>query len=67
MRGIISIPLLVLAATLFGCESASQEELGEIVYEMPKIPGTEKPYVLPELGGDKGDSEPVQGISRGSR
>jgi hypothetical protein len=38
---------LVLAA---GCESrVSKEDLGQVVFEMPEVPGWDKPVVLSEL------------------
>ena len=41
---------LAALATLLGCEpTVSREELGQIVYEMPAVPGAERPYELPDL------------------
>jgi len=37
-------------ALLIGCEpSVPPEELGTIVEEPPEMPGTDKPYEMPEL------------------
>ncbi|HLA83897.1 MAG TPA: hypothetical protein VJL29_03810 [Thermoguttaceae bacterium] len=43
-------PLLLAWAFLPGCQSrGSDEELGTIVYEVPKVPGSDKPFPIPEL------------------
>ena len=41
-----------------GCGPAvDQEELGQVVYEVPMVPGAEEPYPLPELKPDAVRSE----------
>lgn len=49
------IPLLLLLAPLAGCGPAvSEDELGEIVFELPEVPGADEPYPLSErLGLDE--------------
>lgn len=39
-----------------GCRT-SREELGEIIYDVSKVPGAEKPYELPDLGDEDTDAE----------
>lgn len=42
---------LVLGAAVTGCGPAvSEKDLGKIVFELPKIPGADQPYPLPESG-----------------
>ena len=50
--------LVLVAATLIpGCgPKLSKEELGKVVFEVPKVPGSETPFPMPEL--DKGDAAP---------
>ena len=39
----------LLAVTASGCgPKLSEEELGTVIFEVPKVPGTEEPYELPE-------------------
>lgn len=43
------LPVAVLLL-LSGCgPQVAQEDLGKIVYEVPKMPGSDKPYPLPPL------------------
>ena len=52
--------LLVPWASLSGCQSrASDEELGTIVYEVPKVPGSEKPFPLPDLDPNAKSDMPI--------
>lgn len=51
-----SISILLLLAA--GCGPAvDSEELGQVVYEVPMVPGAETPYPLPELKADATKSE----------
>ena len=49
-----------------GCqESPSKEELGTIVYEVPKVPGSEEAYPIPDLNPDaKSTQEKETGMPR---
>ncbi len=50
--------LMFLLPPLEGCGAAvSEEELGEIRYELPAVPGAAQPYQLPELGTAQGESQ----------
>ena len=43
--------LLMLLASLCGCgPSLTQQELGTVEFELPKIAGAEEPYRMPQLG-----------------
>jgi hypothetical protein len=43
--------LLVLMAPLVGCgPELSKSDLGAVVYELPKVAGSDEPYPLPQLG-----------------
>jgi hypothetical protein len=45
-------PSLLVAGVMCGCgPRLSPEELGTIEYDIPKVPGSDKPYPLPELEG----------------
>ena len=38
-----------LAGTLEGCGPAvDRDELGEVIFTVPKVPGAETPYLMPE-------------------
>ncbi|MEX2169362.1 MAG: hypothetical protein WD851_08625 [Pirellulales bacterium] len=51
----LSTVLLLVAA---GCGPAvDSEELGQVVYEVPMVPGAETPYPLPELKADATKTE----------
>ena len=42
-----------LLMVTFGCQqSPSKEELGTVVYEIPKVPGSEETYPIPDLNPD---------------
>jgi hypothetical protein len=48
---LISLIPLLAVASFSGCGPAvSDDQLGEIHYTMPAVPGAEKPYELPDLG-----------------
>ncbi len=41
----------VLVSAVAGCgPKVAPEDLGQIVFEVPDVPGAEKPYEMPELG-----------------
>ncbi len=41
-------PLVIAIFTLPGCgPSVSQEDLGTLVFDVPKVPGSDEPYPLP--------------------
>jgi hypothetical protein len=45
-----SVFLVLLAATLAGCEPRlDPEQYGKVVYELPKVEGANLPYPLPQL------------------
>jgi hypothetical protein len=45
---LLALALLCLGPS--GCESeVSKGDLGTVVFEVPKVPGAEKPYVFPQL------------------
>ncbi len=42
---------MVFGILLSGCGPAlSERDLGTVIYEIPKVPGAEKPYKMPQLG-----------------
>ena len=47
----VSLSLIAIScAALIGCSSPpATDDLGEIVYKLPTLPGTNQPYFLPEL------------------
>lgn len=52
MRWIACCVLALSPLALGGCSGPAipTEELGNVVYEVPKVPGAEHEYVVPELG-----------------
>jgi hypothetical protein len=49
---------LALSVLTFGCgPEVPREELGEIVFEIPEVHGTDEPYPMPELGEPPPESE----------
>lgn len=43
--------LLLLMVSLAGCGPAlSKSDLGTVSFEVPKVAGSEKPYLMPQLG-----------------
>jgi hypothetical protein len=45
------IGLVILLVSLGGCgPELSKEDLGTVVFEVPKIAGAEEPYQMPQLG-----------------
>jgi len=43
--------VLLLGVFLGGCgPKLSERDLGTVIYELPKVPGAEKPYQMPQLG-----------------
>ncbi len=50
MRVLLSIVLGIVLLGLSGCgPSVSREQLGEILFEVPKVPGSDEPYPLPDI------------------
>ncbi len=50
------VVILLLAAALPGCGPAvPRDELGTVVYEIPKVEGADKPYQLPPEAGPPQD------------
>ena len=49
-----SFCLAALCVSMAGCESdvSRDEDLGEVVFNVPHVPGADKPYKMPELGPD---------------
>jgi hypothetical protein len=58
--------LLTLLVTICGCgPEISKHELGTVVFgDVPKVPGADKPYPLPELG-DLPKQDEENPVSRG--
>lgn len=49
LGGLLKIAAVALAACWVGCgPRISDEELGEVIFEVPKVPGAEEPFSLPE-------------------
>jgi hypothetical protein len=43
--------VLLLLVLFGGCgPELSKQELGVVVFEVPKVAGTDKPYAMPQLG-----------------
>jgi hypothetical protein len=43
--------LLLILVALSGCgPQLSKEELGSVVFEVPKLAGSDEPYKMPQLG-----------------
>ena len=60
--GLLAIALLILSTTIAcrpsePCEDFGTEDFGTVVTEVPKVPGAEEPYVIPELGPSTSDVE----------
>lgn len=52
-RGFVSdaLSLLMLLLSLGGCGPAlSKGDLGTVVFEVPKVAGSDEPYLMPQLG-----------------
>ena len=50
-----------------GCRpSVDSEELGDLIYELPNVPGAEEPYKLPNLDVEK-EKEPKAEAARENR
>ncbi len=48
---LVTLGPLAILATLPGCGPAvSRSDLGEIKYEVPQVPGSERPYPIPDVG-----------------
>ena len=58
--------LAVLAVILGGCgPELSKSDLGTVVFEIPKVAGVNKPYLMPKLGPpDHKDEEQSRGPTR---
>jgi hypothetical protein len=55
------VSLLGLSAFLIGCgPQLSESDLGTVVFEVPKVAGSEEPYPLPQLGTSQGEGEPQE-------
>ena len=53
-----SFCLAALCVSLAGCESeVSREDLGEVMFRVPNVPGADKPYQMPELGANSKSSD----------
>jgi hypothetical protein len=51
MRFWLYLALLLTGLSLAGCGAElSKADLGTVVFEMPKVSGTEGPYEMPQLG-----------------
>ena len=61
-------PLLGLLAILLsfaGCESKiPKQDLGKVVFEVPQVPGSEKPFPMPELDPAPNAKGPAPGGAR---
>ena len=57
LAGLLAISLLIFSATIACRPSGPSEDFGTVVTEVPKIPGAEQPYVMPELGPSTSDVE----------
>ncbi len=45
----------LLVLPLVGCQpSLDPDQYGEIIYEVPRVPGADKPYPLPQLEDSTG-------------
>jgi hypothetical protein len=50
LRRIAFVLVVLPALTLVGCGSGSSDkDLGRIIYDVPKVPGSEKTFPMPEL------------------
>jgi hypothetical protein len=48
---------VLLAAPMLGCDPPlDPETYGRVIYQIPQIPGSEKPYPLPQLAEPEEDS-----------
>jgi hypothetical protein len=57
MRLRLAIVLSIGLASLFGCEQrVPDKELGKVVFEIPAVPGSDKPPPTPELDDIKDPS-----------
>ena len=51
----------VLTLVPGGCgPNVTTEDLGQIVFEVPEVPGADKPYDMPELGPEPPRSESTE-------
>jgi len=58
MRWVRTLALwtLLIGLATVGCgPELSEEELGTIQYEVPKVPGADQPYELPPVSGAEAD------------
>jgi hypothetical protein len=54
--------LLMLLTLMAGCgPELSKSDLGTVVYEVPKVAGSEEPYQMPQLGPPLGQQEDSPG------
>ena len=50
MRNLLCLLILILLVLVGGCgPELSKQELGTVVFEIPKISGSEGPYPMPQL------------------
>ena len=50
--------LVVLVVLLAGCgPELSRTDLGTVVYELPKVAGSDEPYQMPQLGPPQDEDE----------
>lgn len=61
---LLAVAVLLVVPLATGCGPAvPASELGQTVFEVPKVPGAEEPYPLPECKA----KEPVGGLPRPPR
>lgn len=59
MRLLVLATLFLMLAACGGCGPAlSREELGEVHFELPAVPGADEPYELPGLRPRREDERP---------
>jgi hypothetical protein len=50
LRSAVAGLLLLASAVLLGCEpKLDEQQYGQIIYDVPKINGADRPYPLPQL------------------
>ena len=59
---VLGIGLAAVLLGVVGCRpAASPEELGTVVYEVPKIPGSDAPYPMPQVDSVADATPPAPG------
>lgn len=64
MRRFLFFVLLPVSLIVPGCEGrphVPKEDLGEVVFEVPTVPGSEKPYEMPQLAKTDTEKSPRNG------